>query len=338
METSVNDYDTEQIKYLNEFLNSWHEGHSITVKTSGSTGIPKNIQLTHEHLVRSAKRTVQFFNIKSSSRIHCAISFKYIGGKMMIARSLVSGCELTYSEPSLKPGLPNDNQRIKLLSIVPAQMSYILQNQHEFNQIDNFLLGGSAIDNRLWDKIVASGITAWESYGMTETASHIALRRIIGSSSNRPRFVAMKGIELKTDFENRIHIKDKELVVITNDIARMYADGSFEIIARKDDIIISGGLKIIPQQVETILQRYLYPFSTEFYLSSEPDEKWTSRLVLQCVPNPCLTREEPKSIIKKIIDVIRDIPQNILPNFQRPKDIRLIPFLPRNEAGKIIRR
>lgn len=336
MERGMSD---NQKELLSLFLNEWHGDNGIRVKTSGSTGTPKEITLSKQHIERSARRTNNFFNIKKQSRIHCAISFAYIGGKMMIARSLVSGCRLTFSQPSLNINLEDSESEVKLMAVVPAQMPYILANKQHFSNVETFLLGGSAIDDRLWDKITAAGLNAWESYGMTETASHIALRRISGPSNARPRFVPMKGIRIFSDFDDCLHIQDEDVTVATNDIVRIHKDNSFEILGRRDDIIVSGGIKIMPQEVESILAPYIRPFSKEFFISSVPDEIWTSKMILLCVPDGSLKSDfNEKSVVSKIQAAIDNIPTEILPKKKRPKEIRIIDQLPLTGTGKLKRK
>lgn len=322
--------DKTQNQLLEEFLTQWFEGGAIRAHTSGSTGVPKEILLPRRQVERSAKRTVNFFGIHRSSRLHSAISFNFIGGKMMIARSLVSGCDLTFSEPSLTPPPPKDGERVSLMAVVPAQMPHILAHPEEFRNVRNFLIGGSAIDDRLWDKIIMSGLDAWESYGMTETASHIALRRVAGIPSRRPRFVVLPGVELSNNFDGRLHIKDGDVFVVSNDIANIYADGSFEIIGRADDMIITGGLKIMPQRVEDALRPYLADLVEQFYISSEPDETWTSKIVIRCVASD-------KKIAASIAGCIDAVPENVLPKKFRPKAVYIIDALPLTSSGKLKR-
>lgn len=319
-----------QESILRDFLEEWSAGKGITVRTSGSTGPAKEILLPREQVERSARRTNSFFGINRKSRLHCAVSFNFIGGKMMIIRSLMAGCQLTFSEPSLAVNI-EDGPAVSLMSVVPAQIPFILANPHKFNGVEKFLVGGSAIDDRLWDKIAMSHLDAWESYGMTETASHIAVRRIVGSSLNRPRFVPFRDIRLSLDGENCLCIEDRETKVITNDISRLFPDGSFVIVGRRDDVIITGGVKVLPQEIEAILAPYLQPLGTDFFISSAPDEVWTSKLVLLIVGDSDNLKHE----VRHIVD---SIPLDILPKKKRPKDILIIPELPLTPSGKLKRR
>lgn len=288
-------------------------------------------------VVRSARRSNQFFGINRTSRLHSAISFNYIGGKMMIARSLLSGCDLTFTEPSLKVEPPKGERIVSLMSLVPAQMAGIVDEPEVFSNVRKFLIGGSAIDDRLWTRIVSSGLDSWESYGMTETASHVALRRIVGPATCRPRFVPLNGIKLSVDEDRRLIITDGEVCIKTNDVVNLNKDGSFNIVGRYDDVIISGGIKIMPTEVEEIIRPYMLENYSEFFISSLPDEIWTSKIVLVCVASSYngMSQEEIKSGIRHCID---SIPLSILPKKLRPKDIIIVPELPLTPSGKLMRR
>lgn len=329
----------KQKELLEEFLNEWHEGNGITAHTSGSTGTPKNITLSQSHVERSALRSNKFFGITSGSRLHAAMSFEFIGGKMMIARSLMARCQLTYSEPAVHLLPPEPGRAVTLLSLVPAQLHYVLENLAKFSEVEQYLVGGSAIDNRLWDKIVSSGLKVWESYGMTETATHIAMRRVAGHSSARPRFVPFPNVKLSTDAFGCLIIQDADVKVATTDLAKIYPDGSFEILGRKDDMIISGGLKVMPQEIERKIQPYISDLVREFYISSVPDEVWTSKIILVAVaPDEYNEGENSECLKDALKERLKRIPEDVMVRRLLPKDVLLVSSLPTTRSGKLNRR
>lgn len=329
--------NASQSELLMSFLEEWHSKKKIKVFTSGSTGKPKEINLNADQMVRSAVRTNNFFEIKRSSHLHCAISFEYIGGKMMIVRSLVAGCNLTFSEPSLKIQLPADDNKIDLMSVVPAQMPYILEHPEIFNKVKTFLIGGSPIDPRLWKRIDGSGLCVYESYGMTETASHVALRRIKGDSDKRPRFVPLPGVKVKADPEGRIHIFDNDLIFSTNDVTSgIKQDGSFDIAGRMDMVINTGGIKVNPMEVEVKIREYIEDLISEFIIGSVPDEIWSSRIILLIIPRKGYCDRSNK-LISEVTERLNAIPEDILSRWKRPKEIRIVDTLPLTPSGKPIR-
>lgn len=328
-----------QNKFLNQFLEEWHAENGISVHTSGSTGTPKDIILPHSQIVNSALRSNRFFGINKNSRIHSAISFEYIGGKMMIARSLLSGCRLTYGKPAVKISLEDCEYPVTLLSLVPAQMHFVLENLSNFSHVEQFLIGGSAINDKLWDHIVESGVTAWESYGMTETATHIGMRRVAGDSKSRPHFVPLSGVSISESSDGCLLIKDRDVFVATTDLVRIYQDNTFEILGRKDDIINTGGLKILPQDIENVLEPALRNLVSSFYISSVPDEIWTSRLILVAVASVHNLRPKNNEELKaNIWEAIDAIPDSVLPRRLHPKEIKLVEALPVTRSGKLNRR
>lgn len=327
---------SDQKALFNDFVLRWKSGEDIEAHTSGSTGKPKDIVLPLSQIRRSARRTNGFFGINRHSHLHSCVSFEFIGGKMMIARSLEACCTLSFDSPSLCPTPPvNNGSRTTLMAVVPAQMDHILRNIGLFSNVDNFLIGGSSIDHRLWARIVSSDISAWESYGMTETASHIALRKIEGDADARPPFRAFDDVVLETDDEGCLVIRDGDILVHTNDLADILPDGSFFIKGRRDDVIISGGIKVIPQDLERRLLPFIIHLARDFYVTSVPDMLWTSRLVLVCVP---VADCDASSLRIELERILRNIPEGVVSKKIIPKEVVLADSLPMTSSGKLNRR
>lgn len=246
----------------------------IICRTSGSTGDPKEICLPKSEMRKSAWRTIRFFGLDSGSHLHSCVSPDYIGGKMMAVRAYETGAGLTWEKPSNRPLEKYDGKPIDLLAVVPSQMIHILDNLHDMPEIRAVIIGGAPIPAHLRERIEESGLNAWETYGMTETASHIALRRV---SATPGAFTTLDGIRTYTDSESRLVIEmDGWQRLVTNDIAEI-AECGFTILGRYDNVIISGGKKIHPEQVEEILEREL---GVPVMISSMPDEKWGERVIM----------------------------------------------------------
>ena len=161
-----------------DFAQEWDSRDMITCRTSGSTGAPKEILLPKQEMVNSALRTIDFFGLTGDSLLYSCIAPDFIGGKMMLVRQRAAGCRFLWETPSNRPLDGYSGEPISLLSVVPSQVIYILDNIKDMPVIDAMLVGGSSIPESLRHRIEKSGLNAYESYGMTETASHIALRRI----------------------------------------------------------------------------------------------------------------------------------------------------------------
>ena len=260
-----------------EFEKLWHNASEyVECHTSGSTGEPKEIRLSKEFMRYSARRTNEFFGIVAESRLHTCLDFKYIASMMMTVRAEEAGCRLTSEEPSSRPlGNIAEDERIDLLSMVPAQMEWVLDSDNIWSGIRNILLGGSSIPSLIRRRILLSPYTVWESYGMTETASHIAIRKV--GEEDAP-FKTLDGIAVDVNGDGclTITLPDGQRL-ITTDIAEMVGENEFRILGRADHAVISGGIKIHPEDLE----RRLGPFIAFGYcISSVPDGKWGEKLVL----------------------------------------------------------
>ncbi|MDE6007665.1 MAG: AMP-binding protein [Muribaculaceae bacterium] len=307
-----------------DFIEEWHNAAPyIIVRTSGSTGKPKEIQLEKEFVKESARRTNYFFTISSGSRLHSCVGADFIGGKMMAVRASLAGCDFTWEKPSNRPlGDLSVSDEITLLSVVPSQMIHILDNSDKMPVIRNFLIGGSAITPSLRKRIAESGLRAFESYGMTETASHIALRKI---ESEEGWFETLPGIEV--DLDNRGCIVIRFLsgeIFVTNDMAVLRSSTNFKIKGRYDNVIITGGKKLHPEDLE---KRISHLFESEFLISSEEDEKWGERIILIIEGSPSgRTEKEILSEVSKIVE-----------RWEVPKSVKWVDKLPRTPNGKILR-
>lgn len=303
-----------------ELYNEWaSDCPSLHCHTSGSTGTPKPINLPKAQVAASARRTLDFFHLDATSHFHSCLAPDYIGGKMMMIRALLANGHFTWEKPSNRPLRDIGRERIDMLCVVPAQMHDILSRLNELPDIGVILIGGSPVSTNLRMEIAGSGLNCWETYGMTETASHIALRPVTDPES---LFIPLPGINISVQ-DSRLVIDIPEWQrVVTNDIAEIVADGHFRILGRADNVIISGGLKIHPEQVECRLQTF---FDFEFMITSRPDPLWGQRVVM-VAENVGITDE-----------AILDICRRNLDRHEIPKEI-IHASIPRTDSGKPIRK
>ena len=307
-----------------DFLEEWQDGNDfISAQTSGSTGLPKKIRLPKTFVKESALRTINFFGITKGSSLHSCVSPEFIGGKMMAVRADIAGCSFSWETPSNTPfNSLSRSATIDLAAVVPSQMDFVVNNLQTLPKIKTFLVGGSKIPDALRLRIAESGIEAYESYGMTETASHIALRKV---SSTALPFTTLAGISVSTDSRGCISIRFADSrTVTTNDLAEIYSPTQFVILGRFDNIINSGGKKINPTELESRLQEIV---DAPFMITGFPDEKWGERVVMivegsggknQCEELLCLCKKN-------------------LPGWQTPKEIIFVKELPKTPNGKFIR-
>ncbi|MDE6380020.1 MAG: AMP-binding protein [Muribaculaceae bacterium] len=315
-----------------EFELIWRgAGDFVVCHTSGSTGEPKEIRLSKDFMRESARRTNRFFGIDGECRLHTCLDFKYIASMMMTVRADEAGCLLTSEEPSSRPlGGIGREERIDLLSVVPAQMKWILDASEKWTGIRNILVGGSAIPSLMRRRIVMSGYDVWETYGMTETASHIALRKV--DDDDRP-FHSLEGITVETGEDGcLVVIMPDGQRLLTTDLAEVYGPDEFRILGRADNTVISGGIKIRPEELE----RRLGPFiAYEYCLSSVPDAKWGEKLVI-VVESP--SADIDRNLLRDAVAVrLRQYRKSLELGVKSPKDVIVMPSLPRTPKGMIDR-
>lgn len=297
----------------------------VTARTSGSTGTPKEIRLLKRDMIVSARATCRFFGIDSRSVMVCPLSADYIAGKMMIVRALVSGARLRMIRPAASPlqnlGPFEGEGRVALLPVVPAQVEPLLDDAR-LGLVDNLLIGGGQLPPPLAARIASLGISAWESYGMTETCSHVALRRV-GSD----RFTAMPGVSFSTDPRGCLVVDIPAMSigrVVTNDIVELLSQGQFRWLGRHDNVINSGGVKIHPETDERLLAPALG--ASRFYITSRPSPRWGREAVMVVIDSPLTDAD--------ILAACRAL----LPRHHQPKAIIRDPAPSFTPSGKLKRR
>ena len=260
------EYLKENEDYHN-FLKSWFDDKDyILTNTSGSTGNPKEIKLKKLDLIESSKLTARYFDLKVGDKIINCLPIKYIAGKMMLVRSLVLGLDL-YVFPVSSSPISDLKNNYELIAFTPIQ----LENSIPFiEKIKKVLVGGSPVQETLKEKILNSKSTVYETYGMTETITHIAVKNL---SMGEKEFTSLPGIEIgKRD--NCLFIKPNHLsikMVQTNDVVELTNENKFLLIGRKDFIINSGGVKLNPESIEKKLAKYI---SVDFVISSIDNSKF----------------------------------------------------------------
>lgn len=328
---------------IKDFIGLWSSGAEyLEANTSGSTGTPKRILLPRSFVLASAHRSIRHFGLTQESVVHLILSVEYIAGKMAIIRALESGAKLSFELPSSTPLQSSDTPaEITLLSAVGAQIEsmYELLLTGKLPKIKHLLLGGAPLTPEMRIKSLSLAEFVWESYGMTETASHIALRPVLPGDDMSPApFTPMEGIH--TSVDNRkclvIDMPGYEKIV-TNDIVNILSDGQFNIIGRYDNVIISGGIKIIPEIVETALQ--ILKCENDYYVTSLPHSKWGEELIMVIE-----TKDNADSLSYKFDDFFSNQNEELtlltkkLNKYEIPKKVITVPSFERTVTGKIIRK
>lgn len=273
---------------LQTFLAEWHnDSPRILVHTSGSTGQPKPLWVEKRRMEASARITCQFLGLHSGDTALLCMPLDYIAGKMMVVRALTCGLQLITVEPSGHPLSSMNSQQptaspIDFAAMVPLQVYNSLQVPEERERlmhIRHLIIGGGAIDAALAQQLKDFPHAVWSTYGMTETLSHIALRRLSGPEASQ-WYTPFPSVSLTLSSDGCLIINAPQVCdapLTTNDLAEIRPDGRFRILGRKDNVICSGGLKIIAEEVEQLLKPHL---SSPFLITKRKDPKFGEAVVL----------------------------------------------------------
>lgn len=244
---------------IHEFILKWFDNSDfILQQTSGSTGKPKSIRLKKKAMIASAKTTLAYFNLQKNNTAWLCLPIEYIAGKMMVVRALVGELNLLISSPSGTPKIPD--QIVDFTALVPLQMRQLIDSGTDFSNVKQLIIGGAAVDFSLQQAIAHLPVEIYATYGMTETCSHIAIQRLNGTQAESC-FHTLNKVAISTNEDNCLQIKAPELteeLLQTNDIVRLLSHNQFQLIGRKDNIINSGGLKIVPEELEREISDLLH--------------------------------------------------------------------------------
>ena len=341
---------------LEDFLSEWNnDSDRVLVHTSGSTGKPKPMMVEKKRMLNSARITCDFLGLKPGDSALLCMSLDYIAGKMVVVRSIERHLHLISVSPSGHPLKNIDlkdvngkdvNGEITFAAMVPIQVYNTLQVPEErerLTHIRHLIIGGGAIDAALEQELrsLPGNIAIWSTYGMTETLSHIALRRINGAEASE-WYQPFDSVKISQTEEGCLVIDAPQVcaeTLVTNDIVEIepYIYNKveklrFRIKGRKDNVICSGGIKIQIEEVEALLKPHL---EKPFMLAKKKDEKFGEIAVL-------LTEDED---LKKVEATIRRLlsgksddsnksSESKSHKYWIPREFRYVEHLPLTETGK----
>jgi O-succinylbenzoic acid--CoA ligase len=303
-----------------DFLLDWlSPSNFIKVRTSGSTGTPKTIEIKKENMVNSALATGHYFDLKPETTALLCLPITHIAGKMMLIRAMVLGLWITVVEPSSEP-LKNDTKNYGFSAMVPMQAQNSLSKLH---QIDKLIIGGAPLSGLLRNSLAEQLNFIFETYGMTETITHIAVKKIEKSNDY---FETLPGVAIKKDDRECLVIQAPKIVgktVVTNDLVEIKDENRFKWLGRYDNVINSGGVKLIPEQIEEKLTPII---SNRFFVAGVPDEELGEKLVMLVEGECDLVKVELQ------ISQLKGISK-----YERPKSILNVPRFVETSNGKINR-
>lgn len=302
------------------FIEQWLDfSDSVNVITSGSTGTPKELNLAKSAMIESAKATGAYFKLGPGTKALLCLSADYIAGKMMLVRAMTLGWDLHVVAPEADALTEYDND-YDFVAMVPYQVHHSLS---ALGKVKKLIVGGGPVSKTLETALQESPVEAFATYGMTETITHIAVRRINGFAKST-QFTALPNVNLSLDERSCLVIDVPYLTsdpIVTNDIVDLQSATSFTWIGRYDHIINSGGVKMNPEEIEAKLTAIDFPF----IIASEKDPALGERVIL-VLEN---VKGEPIPNYKSAFDQLE--------KYERPKKMYTLSKFPYTETGKIKR-
>lgn len=312
-------------KSIGDFLQQWLDANTfITTKTSGSTGRPKVIQLAKQAMVNSAIATGNYFKLQPrDTALHCLPSH-YIAGKMMLVRALILGLEIDCVLPNTEPKF-NSNKHYSFCAMVPLQVK---QTVSKLSNIKTLIIGGSSISKSILTEIKTCKTNCFETYGMTETVTHVAVKQLQTKYSKADSvFKALPNVKFTTDNRQCLVIHAPQIVkdaLVTNDSVSLQSSTAFKWLGRFDNVINSGGVKLFPEQIEEKLQTII---KDRIIVAGEKDEILGEKLIL-IIENP----KEDLKVLKESIKTLKN-----LTKYEVPKAVYTIPKFIETPNGKLQR-
>ncbi|HBK82946.1 MAG TPA: O-succinylbenzoic acid--CoA ligase [Flavobacterium sp.] len=302
-------------KPVGDFILDWFDSSdSIALETSGTTGAPKTLFVKKDALINSALATGDFFNLAPGNTMLNCLPIRYVAGKMMFIRAFILGLEMDFVAPSANP-LVDVDKKYDFVALVPFQAENSIDQLSFFKTV---IIGGAKVSPELEKKLNPIKSNIFETYGMTETITHIAVRKL-GEST----FKAFPNVSLSQDENKCLLIKAPyitEDIIHTNDIVDLVSADEFVFLGRIDNVINSGGIKLIPEQIEDKLAPFI---TNRFFITGKENTKYGEHPVL------VVEGEE------KTID-LSDI--TTLDKYEKPKEIIFINKFKETASGKILRK
>jgi len=333
---------SENARHTLRFCRAWlGEPNAFVVHTSGSTGQPKPITLTRTQMETSSRLTGRALGLQPGDRALVCLPTRYIAGRMMLVRGFVLGLPMTVVEPSSNPLRQiADNAAFEFTALTPHQLHTMLSESPRapsvLNHMRAILVGGGPVSTALHARIRTLAAPIYHTYGMTETVTHIALRRLNGPDAS-DAFTPLEGVQLDLDDRGCLTIRapvTRGRVLHTNDRVELRPDGSFVWLGRVDNVINSGGVKVQVEPVETALEQVLHILDDgrhaerRFFVGPLPDARLGQRVaaILEGAPLSTQTEERIRKALAQTVD-----------RYALPRTFVYLPQLVETPTGKIDR-
>ena len=302
-------------KSVGDFILDWFDNKSyVEMNTSGTTGTPKLIRVDKQAMVNSAIATGDFFDLKPGDRaLHC-LPTKFIAGKMMFVRSFILGLDIDFVAPSSHPMLHNDT-KYDFVAMVPLQAQNSLS---ALKNVKKMIIGGAKMSKTLEKGLSKLKTEVYETYGMTETITHIAAKKI-----GEKAFSILPNIKISKDDRNCLVINAFKISndsILTNDLVELVGENQFVFLGRIDNVINSGGIKLIPEKIEDKLSDKI---NSRFFVTGKQDAVLGEKLVI---------------VIEGEQQILDDSIFDGLDKYEKPKEVFYVSKFSETESGKIKRK
>lgn len=305
----------EYEKHVGDFILDWFDKKSyIELNTSGTTGSPKVIQIDKQAMVNSALATGDFFGLNPGDKVLHCLPTKYIAGKMMFVRSFILGLDMDLVAPSSHP-MSHNETKYDFVAMVPLQAQNSLT---ELKNVKKLIIGGAKISKELEASFSKLSTEVYETYGMTETITHIAAKRI-----GEKAYSVLPNIKISQDDRNCLVIdapRISERTIVTNDLVELVNKNEFIFLGRVDNVINSGGIKLIPEQIEEKLSNKI---NSRFFVTGIQDPILGEKLVL---------------IIEGKKQPLNETVFEDLGKYEKPKEVFYVSKFIETDNGKIKRK
>ena len=328
------DFSNEISLEISLFLKNWFsENPSIDVNTSGSNGAPKTITIKKDFFINSALSTGEFLDLKEGTTTLMCLPPNYIAGKMMLVRALVLGWHLEVVSPKANP-LENSDKTYDFTAMVPLQLENSLE---KIAQIKKVIVGGGVVSPQLQEKLQGVQSVVFATYGMTETVTHIAFKKLnhfsasAGVKSMSSFYQLLPNVKVYKDTRNCLVIdapRVSQEIIFTNDVVELISDRLFEWLGRFDNVINSGGIKLHPEKIEEKLSKII---AQRFFVAGIPDTLLGYKLILIVE----LESNNVSNFKQLFSENIKNL--STLSKYEIPKEVRFLKAFVETETKKIQR-
>ena len=302
-------------KPLGDFLLDWFDSKDyMEMQTSGTTGAPKSIRVSKQAMVNSALATGDFFELSPGDRALQCLPVKYVAGKMMFVRAMILGLDLEFVAPSSNP-LETTEGDFDFVAMVPMQAQHSIK---ELKRVKKVIIGGAKINNSLAKQLLKLKTDCYETFGMTETITHIAAKKI-----GEKAFTVLPNVTISCDENSCLLIHAPRIsdeIIHTNDIVESINENQFIFVGRKDNVINSGGVKLFPEFIE---EKLAGKIDRNYFITSKPDKELGEKVVL---------------VVEGEKFVISDHVFEDLEKYEKPREVIFIKKFKENSNGKLKRK